>query len=182
MGSTMKPQKLDSHELDRGQRKSIVDAVDRLVDPLDKILALLQSSVRVGGLVLGFMLILAAAHFHAIWKLSSLEERVSTLIKKAEEVKEDTSAAKATGEDTNMKLTKAEALIDTQPQVTFQPSIDPSGKPSTLIVINSRRSSAKNIDKVDASLVAVSTATLAFPLPSSVHVVDGGSIESEPSK
>jgi hypothetical protein len=67
--------------------ESIVDAVDRLVDPLDSILNVLQKSIRLGVLIMFTLTFLTAAHFHAIWKLNYLESKVSDLVRKAEEVK-----------------------------------------------------------------------------------------------
>lgn len=172
------------------QAQNIVDAVDKLVGPLDKILVAMRSGIRLQRLtavmaataIFGVGLIVVYDFTYAARSRERLEERSEQIAAANEELRKvaDTITKKVT--DTEKKIDLTQESVDKQPEVKFVEGVD-GGAPTPVIVIKEHTKKKKDEPKTGPSSSPTATEIqLPLKLPAGTVVTSGPSDAGSPQE
>jgi len=114
----------DTEEL-VAKKRSLVDALDQIVEPLDEILKLMRNAWRGGVILLAFMALMVGVQVHTTLRMAAVEERLDDVIAAQKTLQQTATQVAA-------RQTETEA---TQSQITLVPSVSPDGSPTAIVVV-----------------------------------------------
>ena len=109
-------------------KKRLVAALDKIVEPLDQILGLMRNAWRGGVILLVFSALMVAVQVHTTLRMVSVQEQLAEVVA-AQKTLQQTATTVAD------KQTATQNVLDQQSQITIEPSMGPDGAPTAIVVV-----------------------------------------------
>lgn len=111
------------------RKRSLVEAFDRIIEPLDEILALMKRYQRGVALALIVLLVVAGVSALSVWKMVGVEEQLALIVTAQQSLQ-------VTAQSAASAAASAEKQTATLSQVTIEQGETPSGAPTAVVVVH----------------------------------------------